>query len=345
MFRNSVLLLSSSLWMFTAFAEQATLQSLTIQTSQTPEIQMFDGTVEAVNQATISAEVSGRIEEILVDVDDYVEQGAEIIRFRNKDQAASLKSARARLQEARALFANATSEYNRTKRIYKQKLIAKSQLDKAESSFKAAQARVESAKGDRARAEEQMERTRVRAPYAGIVTKRLVEKGEAVSAGQALVSGVSLEQLRVSTWIPQRFVAQVRKTPRAIIYKDNNPENNLTSEKLTLFPVADELNNSFRLRLALPPGQHGLYPGTLIKIGIPLQKKTRITIPADALVQRSELTAVYLLANEQIRLRQVRTGHRSPQDIEILAGLTEGDVIILDPVAAAEALKNQASGE
>ncbi|MEE9343477.1 MAG: efflux RND transporter periplasmic adaptor subunit, partial [Gammaproteobacteria bacterium] len=318
------------------------LQTLTVQSQLVANEQLFDGTVEAVHQATISAEVSGRIEKIFVDIDDYVSQGTEILRFRNRDQAASLKTAKARLSETQALLSNAAAEYKRIQRIFKDKLVSKSQLDKAEANHKAAKARVDSAQGNYSLAQEQMEKTLVRAPYSGIVTQRLVEVGETVTIGKPLMSGISLEKLRVNTWVPQKFVHRIRENQMAHIYPGNAISSPLVSSKITLFPVANESNNSFRTRIELPVGQHNLYPGTLVKVGFPLEQTQRLLIPESALVQRSELTAVYILTeDEKIRLRQVRTGRTTQQGVEILAGLRRGEVILLNPITAAEKLKSQ----
>jgi len=332
-------LLAASLWL----AGNATaLESMSAHYGETPELRVFDGTVEAVNQATISAQVDGRVEEILYDVDDFVPQGAVVLRFRAREQEAALQTAKANLAEAQAHLQEAESEYQRIKSVFERKLIAKAKLDEVEANRKAAQARLDAASGAVTRADEQLEYTRVRAPYAGIVTQRHVEVGESVNRGQPLMSGLSLEQLRVSVWVPQRFVDAVRREQRAQIQLPDATEPVLESDHLTFFPTADAASHSFRVRVELPPGQHALYPGMLVKAGFPVGTRKRLMVPAGALVQRSELTGLYIRSGEgHIGLRQVRIGERVGDEVDILAGVEEGEQILLNPIEAAEQLKTQ----
>ena len=83
-----------------------------------PNEQILDGVVEAVNQSTVSAQTAGRVEEIMVDVNDVVSQGTPIIRLRNIEQRAGLEQAQASLREAEARFLEAQAEYNRIRRVY-----------------------------------------------------------------------------------------------------------------------------------------------------------------------------------------------------------------------------------
>lgn len=333
---------AASACLFSLFFLSSAFAAETPETSEAryknvPVERFFTGTIEAVNKATISAEVSGRIEELLFDVDDYVPQHAVIVRFRARDQQAALKQAKAGLAEASARLQEAKSEYQRISNIFARKLVAKSRLDSAEASFKAAQARVEAARGRLAQAEEQLEHTQVRAPYAGIVTKRFVEIGETVSVGQPLMAGLSLEQLRATVQVPQQLIQQIRETGQASILTDAGER--LTSDALTLFPLANE-NHSFTVRIELPKGQHGLYPGMLVKAGFPLEQARRLLIDRRALVQRSELTAVYLLTEEgRIQFRQIRVGESVGEQVEVLAGLEAGEQVMLNPQQAVAALK------
>ncbi|MCW8874862.1 MAG: efflux RND transporter periplasmic adaptor subunit, partial [Gammaproteobacteria bacterium] len=172
--------------------------------SQTLAIERrFDGIVEAVHQGTLSSQVSGRIEEVLFDVDDFVEAGTLLVRFRDLDQQAGLSRAQAGLREAEARVRESGAELQRFQQLYQQNLVSKANLDRAEAEAKAAQARHKAARAELSQAEEQLEHTRVRAPYSGIVTERHVEPGETATLGQPLMSGLSLDRLRLSTQVPQ----------------------------------------------------------------------------------------------------------------------------------------------
>ena len=163
-----------------------------------PRERVWDGTVEAVNRATVSAQTSGRVAEILYDVDDFVEAGAVIMRFTDTEQRAALGRAEAAAQEAEARFAEADNEHRRIFAMYENGTVAKARYDQAKANFDAAVARLEAARAGVTGAKEQLDYTVVRAPYAGIVSERHVEVGELVRPGEPLMSGLSLEQLRVT---------------------------------------------------------------------------------------------------------------------------------------------------
>ena len=300
---------------------------------------VWDGRVEAVQQATVSAQTSGRIAELPFDVNDYVAAGDIVMRFTDTEQRAALASANAALEEARARLAEASQEFERFSRMIENNSISKSQFDQSRANRDAAQARLRAAQSGVATAQEQLEYTVVRAPYAGIVSRRHVELGELVSPGQPLISGLSLQQLRVNVDVPQSMFHAVRTIGKAYAYVDGE---RIEAESLTFFPVADEMANTFRVRVNLPDGAATLYPGMFIKVGFVVGETKRLLVPASAVVRRSELSAVYVTDGATISLRQVRLGRRIDESIEILAGLEEGEVVATDPVRARIWLKEQA---
>mgnify|MGYP001827713474 FL=1 len=111
---------------------------------------------------------------------------------------------------------------------------------------------------------------------------------------------------------------------------------------MTFFPVADPAANTFRVRVNLPDGAATLYPGMFIKVGFVVGETKRLLVPAEAVVRRSELTAVYVTDGDKVSLRQVRLGRPYGESIEILAGLSEDESVAIDPVRAGIWLKEQA---
>ncbi len=316
--------------------------SESVQVSTVAQTRVFNGLVEALQQSTVSAQTSGRITEINFDVQDYVQKGQVLMRFSDKEQKSRLDSARSSMKEARANAEQAEKEFTRIKSIYAKKLVAKSALDKAAAANKAASARLKAARAKVAEAQEQWEHTVIRAPYSGIVVKRHVELGESARNGQALMTGLSLDHLRVVVELPQDVSAQARTDKRMFVLWPAGHRIQIAPANITVFPYADDKTHSFRTRLALPPGLAGLYPGMLIKVGVEVGQSSQILVPATAVVQRSEVMAVYVEdADGKVLFRQVRTGARHGDRIVILAGLREGEKVLLDPFKAVAALKAQ----
>jgi len=292
---------------------------------------VFDGTVEAVHQATVSAQTGGRIAELNYDIDDFVEVGSVLVRFTDVEQSTALRQTDAQLAEARARLTESEEEYKRAQNLQERGLGSQRDLDRALAGRESAVARVDSAESAVEAAQQQLDYTTIKAPYAGIVTKRFVEIGETVAPGQPLFSGLSLEQLRVAVDLPQTVAAEVRKNPQASVI---TAEGRVEIADITLFPIADPVTNTFRVRLDLPNGQFGLYPGMFVKAVFAIGEAERLLIPTEAVLHRSEVTAAYVVSPAGVRLRQIRTGQQFGESTEILSGLVAGEVVALNPVRA-----------
>ena len=310
------------------------LAAMAVQLERTSLERPVDGIIEAVNQATVSAQTSGRVAAILYDVNDYVPAGAVIMRLRSTEQRAGLQQAEANLTEARARNEEAQTNFQRIADMYQRKVVSKAQYDQTLANRDAAAARLASAEAGIAAAREGVGYTEITAPYAGVVTKRLVEVGELVTPGRPLMAGLSLRDLRVNLNVPQSAVAAVRRIGKAAIYVGGQ---RIEATRITIFPEASAPSSTFRARAELPPNAADLSPGMYVKVGLVIGDTERLLVPRSALVERSEVTAVYVVdsANQTTQLRYVRTGHEFGDRIEILSGLAPGERIATDPVAAA----------
>jgi len=315
----------------------------------------LDGVVEAVNRTTVSAQTSGSIKEVMVDVDDFVEQGAMIVWLKDTTQQAQLKKAQAGVKEAQSHLSQAEDEYARIKDVFEKKVVSKSQMDEAEHALSAAKARLDSAKASLEQAEEELSRTRITAPYSGFVTERHVEVGETVQPGTRLMTGVSLNKLRVNVDVPQGLINKARQYGKAYVYTETASVSDIGSgdsvqkvlvEQMTIFPIADKASNTFKVRLDLPEGIQGLFPGMFVRTSLVTGEKHELVVPAASVARRSEVSAVYVIDQDgNISLRHVRLGRKLQADGEalqvILSGLEAGETVALDPVEAGAVLMQQ----
>ena len=309
--------------------------------SPTPLEFRLDGVVEARRQATLSAEVAGKVEAVFFDVDDFVNKGDVVVRIRDREYRAQLEIARAALEEARARQQELQLDFDRNQGLLEQKLISQAVFDRSSASLKAARARTDSAAADLERSEEQLAHTVVRAPYSGVVVERHVEPGESTQPGQAFMTGYAPDQLRVSVNVPQSVISRLREQRRArvILLEDGR---SLDVERITIHPFADPQNHSFPVRLDLPSSQRDIYPGMLVKVALTVGESSRLLVPSKALVTRSEINALYLRDdNGRLSFRQVRTGRSFGDEVEILAGLDAGETVVLDPVGAGIEIRRQ----
>ena len=301
------------------------LETFSLAPSKVAQQVKFDGVIEAVNQATVSAQTSGRVVELPVDVGDLVKKGDLIVRLTDTEQKARSANAQARFNETRA-------QYQRMRDLLARQLVAKADFDKAESAFKSADAALREAN-------EGTSRTAIYAPYAGIVVSRLIKVGETVAPGTPLMTGLSLESLRAQVDIPQEYIGLVRKYKKAIVLlPDGTP---LEASDIRIPPAADAQSHSFKVLVNLPSGDHNLFPGTLIKIAFVSGETEHLLVPASAVAQRGEVTGVYVVTPHSIELRMVNLGTKTVDNrYPVLAGLQAGEQLAADPVAAAIAYKS-----
>jgi RND family efflux transporter MFP subunit len=321
----------------TESASPPALESVTVRPRLTPVERELDGTIEAVNQSTVAAQTSGRVSEILYDVNDFVPAGAVIVRLRATEQRAGLLQAQAALREATAREAEAQEQFRRIEDMYERKVVPKATYDQAKANRDAAVARLTAARAALESAREGVAYTEIRAPYAGIVTKRHVEVGETVGPGTPIMSGLSLQYLRVAVDIPQSAVEQVRRIRKAAIYVDGR---RIEATRLTIFPEASAPSNTFRARVELPENATDLYPGMYVKVGFVVGEVERLLVPRSAVVTRSEVTAVYVIEpDNRVTMRHVRLGRRFDDEVEMLAGLAAGERVAVDPLEAMKHLR------
>ena len=327
----SVTLAASLLSLVTLSATADDLFTAKIQ--QYPNWFALEAKMEAVNESTLSAQTSGRIQAIHVDVNDYVKQGDIIIQLRDKQQRAAVEQAQAGLTQAKAANVDAQSKLKQSRPLYKQGSISKGTFDTIKANSQSAAATVIANKALLKQATEQLSYTQVRAPYSGIVKSRLVEAGESVNPGTPLIVGLSLAKLRAVADIPQRFAPNIGSKSE---FQVVNLDQTFKAEKVTVFPYADANSHSFKVRVDINAEGSKLFPGMWVKLNIPMGEKKALLIPKTAVMQKGELSGVYVKTDTGFKLRQVRLGETRNDQINILAGLRDGETIASDAYAQME---------
>jgi len=261
-----------------------------------------------------------------------VVRGQLLMKLRAEEKVAGLGDAQAALAAATARDAQARAQHDRIHDMYERKVVARATYDEALAARDAAVAGLASARAGLAAAREGVGYTEVRAPYDGVITDRPAQAGEAVAPGTPLVSVAALDETRVVVEVPQSLASALRANPKAtVIAGDRRVE----ASKVTLYPSAQPQSGTFRAHVDLPAGIAPFAPGTYAKVAIAGGDYRRVLVPRTAVVERSELRAVYVVApNGRVSLRQVRLGSAVGDKVEVIAGLTREERVALDPSAA-----------
>ncbi len=293
-----------------------------------PTTQWFEleAIIEAVHQATISAQTSGRIAQIHFDVNDYVEQGQIVLQLVDTEQRAALRQAQAQVSQTQAQNRDAQLSLQRAEKLHAQGSLSQGQLDSAKAQAKSAAAAVKAAQAIKDQAEEQLSYTQIRAPYSGIVKNRHVEVGEMVSPGKPVMTGLSLSKLRAVADVPQRFAPQLRKQQDLQVLVNGE---SLPTQNLVIFPYADPKSHTFKVRVDVDAEGKSIFPGMWVKLNVPMGSEDLLLVPQSSIIQRGELAAVYVKNETGFALRQVRLGERYNEQVEILSGLRPDETIAI----------------
>jgi multidrug efflux pump subunit AcrA (membrane-fusion protein) len=303
---NRLLAVPLFLILHAAIAAAQPLVTAAVQYRDVDTTYASEAVVEAVKQSTVSAQVTGRIVELNYDVGDYVKKGQVIVRIDEAEARQVVAGSQAQVAQAQAAFENARVALERNRQL----------------------ARAGQAAASKAY-------TVVVAPYSGVVAARHVELGEMATPGKPLMTGFDPADMRVIATIPQYKVAEVRTSPRAMV---EIPSLNkwIQAKSITVLPAADARSHSTRVRLDLPENLREVYPGMFARAYFTVGRARKLVAPVGAVVKRSEVAGMYVVNEKgEVSFRQVRLGEPSGQgEIEILAGVSAGEKVALDPVKA-----------
>ena len=285
-----------------------------------------EAVVEAIQQATVGAQVPGRVLEVKADAGQTVKKGDVLMRIDAREAAEAARAAEAQ-------YANARVHYERTKSLVAQKFMSAAALDKAKADFDAAAA-------NRAAAGASQSHATILAPITGIVARRHAELGDMAMPGTPLFTIYQPGGLRVTASIPQYRLKDMRAVKTARV---EFPESGqwVDATAVQVLPTADAATHVSQVRVTLPTVPEAT-PGMFARVHFVTGQAEKLTVPASAVLRRGEVAAVYVQAADgRLSLRQLRLGDAVGRgEIEVLAGLATGDQVVTEPVKAAIQLKS-----
>ncbi len=322
---------------------QPALSAASVRASNAGPAYRAEGVVEAVRQTVVAAQVAGPITELLVKPGDSVRAGQVLARIDARAANQAVAASRAQVEAARATLAVAARDYARQQQLFQQKYISQSSLDQAEAQFKQSQANANALIAQADASHTQSSWYAVLAPYAGLVAEVPVSVGDMAMPGRALATVYDPTALRVLVTAPQQMTTRLASAQSIVIDIPGLPEGQRHPQvsRVTLLPLADAATHTVQLRLDLA-GSAGATPGMFARALLPQDGAAgaRLFVPAGAVFRRAELTAVYVLdAKGKPALRQVRAGPQDGAEREILSGVSAGEKVALDPIAAAAATR------
>jgi RND family efflux transporter MFP subunit len=333
------------------------------------------GTLAAEEQVTLSFKVTGRVEEMRVDLGSTVRKGDPIARLtptdfelRLRQTEAALQQARARLgldtsgtddsvepeqtavvRQARAALSEARRQRDRVATFVERGISAKADLEAADAALEIAEGRHQDAleevrnrqavllqrRSELAIARQQVDDATLRSPIDGVIRERLVFAGEYRAAGTPIVTIVRQHPLRLRLAVPERAAINLRvgQTVRVSVEGDTKAYEGRVSR---VSPAIEEGTRTLPIEAEIPNEAGRLRPGTFANAEIVTSNDPAIMVPLDAIVVFAGIEKVLLVKDGKAREQRVRTGLRVGDRVELVEGVSPGDVVILTPGGLAD---------
>jgi RND family efflux transporter MFP subunit len=304
------------------------------------DVYVAEGSVEAVRQSVVSPQVAGRITQLSVKAGDMVQKGQLLVRIDAQAAAQQANASQAQVESAQAQLNVATREFERQQQLFRKQYISQAALDQAEAQFKATAAAVRGSVAQAGAASTQTSFFTIVAPFSGMVAEVPSELGDMAMPGKPLLTVFDPSAMRVVANLPQSKLAQLQSKNEVRLEISGLPEGqrSVVAKTTTVLPTADPSTHTVQVRLGLPATVTKALPGMFARAYFAMQgdARSRLVIPTKAVIQRTELEAVYVVDKGRALLRQVRLGKVMGDTVEVLSGLTAGENVALDPVAAAQ---------
>jgi len=329
------------------------------------------GTLAAVDQVTISSEADGKVSRILADLGDRVTAGQTLIQvdrekqqYNFDQQKATLERALAQLgapdpqhlpaieqtpdvQKAAADLAQAKQAFDRAAELFKRTLVPQQTLDDAGTALQSKQASydlslqnsknlrasIQASEASMKLADRQLRDTEIRAPFDGIVEKRLVNLGELVKTQMPVMAVVRVDPLKVIAEIPEKMAPWIKDGQPVQLHVDAYPDQTFIGKVSRISPAVNTATRAFPFEALVPNPDAMLKPGTFARVHIESGKIDNVlTLPFTAMQYRYGVNRVFVVNGDKLAMRELTVGDRLGERIEILTGVKAGEQVVATDV-------------
>ena len=329
------------------------------------------GTLAAEDQVTIASQADGAVSRVLADLGDRVKSGQVLIeldreklQYNLDNQKATLARALAKygatepthlpqvdqtpdVQKAAAELGQARQAYERAQTLTKRELLPKQSLEDAETTLRSKQAAYDSALQNARNlaadidasnamvklADRQLRDASIRAPFDGYVQKRLVSLGDFVKIETPVMNIVRMDTLKAIGEIPERMAPWVQVGQRISLSVDAYPGKAISGTVTRVSPAVNTNTRAFPFEAAVPNGDGNLKPGTFARVHLATSLiEPVLTIPYAAMQYRYGVYRVFAVNGDHLGMRELKTGDRVGDRMEILDGVKLGEEVALTDV-------------
>lgn len=284
------------------------------------------GTARPGAKAMISAEAPGRVVFFGKVEGDEVKKDEPVVSLDETLYKIEVNAARGALKKAVAALEKARLAEKRVRELYKKNVASEEAMQNAALEVKAAEAEAALREADLARAEYRLSRLKVRAPFDGRISRKLVEAGEWVKEGDGLYEIVNLERVDVIVEAPEMNIESFTRGKRATFTLDAHPGASYEGVVRAVAPRADVKTRTFTVRIGVDNSKGDILAGMMARVSISADEPEKATmIPRDAVVWRARKPVVFTVDDEgRAKEIPVRLGRQRGELVEALGDLRAG---------------------
>jgi RND family efflux transporter MFP subunit len=293
------------------------------------------GTITSTRVARLSAEVSGQVEAVNVEVGDRVEAGAALLELDREIEQLTLATLRASTRQAGIELSDAKRRYNDAKRLHEQRNISENQLRLLEAEVEIDGAMLKQKQTEEQRQQARVERHTLRAPFNGTISERLTEAGEWIEPGRSVLTLVAVDDLRIEFRVPQEFYSGINPQSTLRVTLDALPDSEFEGTIDAVVPVSDASARTFLIHVKVDAGDARLTPGMSVHGKLNLTTGYEdVVLSRDAILHYPDgRVTVWVIdpdsAPPTVSEKHVTTGHSFDGLITIHEGIQAGDVIVV----------------
>ena len=335
------------------------LPSMTVQTAEAASVEWSNdyeavGTVRAATAANISAKLMGYVREVHVDAGDRVSVGQKLIVIDARDIDSAYRQAQAAVAEARSAMAEvgnaiaaaeaekqlAEATFRRMKDLHDKKSITEQEFDEVSAKRRMAEANYEIALSKREQLKERISQARegvasaevmksyseITAPFAGTVTKKMVEPGDLTAPGAPLLTIEQAGAYRLEASVEESRLPSIRQGQEVTVELDALGKT-IDARVSEIIPAVDAAARAFTVRINLPGSAH-LRSGVFGRARFAAAGQQVVTVPESAVLTRGQVKTVYVVSDGHAKARLVTLGSTCGGLVEVLSGLAAGEKIV-----------------
>jgi RND family efflux transporter MFP subunit len=297
-----------------------------VEATSIGDLSELSGTLEPIEEATVSFEVSGTVESLNVQEGSSVNAGENLAGVDSKNYDLQAQQAGNQLQSAETAYNLAATDFTRYESLYNAGAISQSDYEKAKYNLDVAQNGVNSATTAQQQANLALSKTSLKSPINGVIISKYISKGQLVSAGTPAYKIGDIDKLKVSLLVPDSQISSWKIGDKISV---KLYEESVTGEVTNIFPATDEKTGAITVEVTVNNAEHKWYSGQVVTCSHNAGSGTAIYVPNEAVISNSESSAyVFILKNDEAVKTPVTIGTIKNNLLEIKSGLNANDQLI-----------------